>query len=144
MTDNVRLSSSTFVARQAKRYEESGGTQGTTLSGAPCLLLDYQGRSTGQWWRTVLVYAEQDGCFLVVASNGGSDEDPKWVASLQANPQVNLRVGPRRFPAVADRLSAAEKERVWPDLIKHFPTWDSYRSRTTRDLPVFRFTPLPE
>jgi F420H(2)-dependent quinone reductase len=61
-----------WVAKQAKTYEESGGTKGTTANGAPCLLLDYQGRRSGGWHRTVLIYARDADTYLIVAICGSN------------------------------------------------------------------------
>ncbi|WP_408909787.1 hypothetical protein [Streptomyces luteolus] len=41
--DGVVISPTGWVAEQARLYAESGGTQGTTIRGVPCLLLDYGG-----------------------------------------------------------------------------------------------------
>lgn len=141
MSELVELSPVGWVAKQAQAYEESGGTKSITQGGAPCLLLDYQGRRSGTWRRTVLIYGRDGDSYLVVASNGGSDVNPLWVLSLAANPEVRLRVGPDRFDAVAETLSAQEKARVWPHLVEVFARWDVYQQQTSRDIPVIRLTP---
>ncbi|MHC0430369.1 nitroreductase family deazaflavin-dependent oxidoreductase [Streptomyces sp. O3] len=138
--DEVVLSPEGWVARQARQYEESGGTKGTTMQGAPCLLLDYRGRRTGQWRRTVLIYGRDGDDYLIVASYGGSDRHPQWYLNLRAEPEVRLRVGPERFTAYAETLSAEEKARVWPALVGLFAPYEGYQSRTARDIPVVRLT----
>ncbi len=138
----VKISPVGWVARQARTYEESGGRAGTTIHGAPCLLLDYRGRRSGDWRRTVLIYGRDGDSFLIVASNGGSDADPLWYLSLVANPDVRLRVGPDRFPARAETLSAVEKDRVWPHLVEVFPQYAEYQRNTARDIPVVLLRPV--
>ncbi|MBB5869090.1 deazaflavin-dependent oxidoreductase (nitroreductase family) [Allocatelliglobosispora scoriae] len=140
MSESVKLSPVGWVAKQAALYEESGGTKGVTQGGAPCLLLDYLGRRSGVWRRTVLIYGRDGDDYLVVASNSGSDDEPLWLPSLRANPAVRLRVGPERFDAVAETLSADEKARVWPHLVEVFPRWDIYQRGTSRDIAVVRLT----
>nr|BCB17051.1 hypothetical protein [Streptomyces nobilis] len=134
------ISPTGWVAQQARLYEESGGTKGTTVQGAPCLLLDYKGRRTGQWRRTVLIYGRDGDDYLIVASNGGADEHPLWYRNLRDEPDVRLRVGTERFDARAETLSAAEKERVWPRLVDLFPPYADYRRKTSRDIPVVRLS----
>ncbi|MER5280548.1 nitroreductase family deazaflavin-dependent oxidoreductase [Streptomyces sp. NPDC002809] len=134
----AQVSPSTWVAKQAELYESSGGTKGTTQLGVPCLLLDYVGRRSGTLRRTVLMYGRDGDDYLVVGSNGGADSHPLWYLNLRANPSVELRVGPERFPAVAETLSADEKERVWPHLVEVFPRYAKYRGGTDRDIPVVR------
>ncbi|MFF1872198.1 nitroreductase family deazaflavin-dependent oxidoreductase [Streptomyces sp. CB03911] len=139
MSENEPTASPTgWVADQARRYEESGGTAGTTIQGAPCLLLDHLGRKSGQWRRTVLIYGRDGEDYLVVASLGGADHHPLWYLNLTANPEVRLRVGPERFTATAEELPAEEKARVWPSLVEVFPPYAGYQKKTSRDIPVIR------
>ncbi len=139
MTDHEATASPTgWVAEQARRYEESGGTAGTTIQGAPCLLLDTLGRRSGEWRRTVLIYGRDGEDYLIVASVGGSDHHPLWYLNLTGNPDVRLRVGPERFTARAETLDAEEKARVWPGLVEVFAPYAGYQAKTARDIPVVR------
>lgn len=134
----VAISPVEWVARQAREYEESGGTKGTTVQGVPCLLLDYVGRRSGGWHRTVLMYGRDGDDFLIVGSNGGKETHPLWYRSLQVNPRVRLRVGPERFEADASTVDAEEKARLWPYLSTVFDGWARYQEKTERDIPVVR------
>ncbi|MEV1022855.1 nitroreductase family deazaflavin-dependent oxidoreductase [Streptomyces sp. NPDC050264] len=141
MTDSdIAVSPAGWVAKQARVYEESGGTKGTTLQGAPCLLLDYEGRKSGQWRRTVLIYGRDGDDYLIVASYGGADDHPLWYLNLQANPDVRLRVGTERFTARAETLSPEDKARVWDSLVELFPPYADYQKKTSRDIPVVRLS----
>ncbi|WP_338702714.1 nitroreductase family deazaflavin-dependent oxidoreductase [Streptomyces sp. Q6] len=135
---DVVISPTGWVADQARRYEESGGTKGTTIQGVQCLLLDYKGRTSGQWRRTVLIYGRDGDDYLIVASYGGADQHPQWYLNLQANPDVRLRVGTERFAARAETLPAEEKARVWDSLVELFPQYAQYQKKTSRDIPVVR------
>ncbi|MGX1486536.1 deazaflavin-dependent oxidoreductase (nitroreductase family) [Streptomyces griseus] len=134
----VRNSPATWVAAQAELYESSGGTKGTTQLGVPCLLLDYVGRRSGIRRRTVLMYGRDGDDYLIVGSNGGSDSHPLWYLNLLDGPEVDVRVGTERFPALAETLPPEEKERVWPHLVEVFPRYAAYRAKTGRDIPVVR------
>ncbi|MET7871379.1 nitroreductase family deazaflavin-dependent oxidoreductase [Streptomyces cyaneofuscatus] len=136
----VEVSPTGWVARQAELYESSGGTKGATQLGVPCLLMDYVGRRSGVVRRTVLMYGRDGEDYLIVASNGGSDRPPLWYLNLRADPEVQLRVGTERFPAVAAPLPAEEKARVWPGLVELFPRYAQYQAGTERDIPVVRLT----
>ncbi|GAA2300322.1 nitroreductase family deazaflavin-dependent oxidoreductase [Streptomyces kunmingensis] len=136
----VVISPTGWVADQARIYEESGGTKGVTMQGVPCLLLDYKGRKSGQWRRTVLIYGRYGDDYLIVASYGGSDQHPMWYLNLQANPDVRLRVGTERFTARAETLPAEDKARVWDSLVELFPNYANYQKKTSRDIPVVRLT----
>ncbi|MFF1411867.1 nitroreductase/quinone reductase family protein [Streptomyces sp. NPDC058289] len=137
----VKLSPNPQVRDQAVRYEESDGTEGTDMNGSPCLLLDYQGRVSGEWRRIVLIHAkEDDDRYLIVASNSGSDNHPMWFASVEANPEVHVRVLGERFRARAEVLPPGEKARVWPLLLAVFPRYEQYQKGTDRDIPVLRIS----
>lgn len=136
--DDIVISPTGWVARQAKLYEESGGTEGATVQGVPCLLLDYRGRRTGQWRRTVLIYGTDGDDHLIVASNGGADQHPKWYLNLRDEPDVRLQVGPDKFAARAETLTPEEKARVWPGLVDLFAPYADYQQKTSRDIPVLR------
>jgi deazaflavin-dependent oxidoreductase (nitroreductase family) len=138
----VKISPVRWVAKQAQTYEESGGTKGTSVNGSPCLLLDYRGRRSGGWHRTVLIYARDAESYLIVASNGGANDHPLWYRSIEENPNVRLRVGTERFPARAETLSPEEKARVWPHLVEVFALYEKYQRNTSRDIPVVRLHPL--
>lgn len=136
----VKISPERRVAEQARRYEESNGTEATDLNGSPCLLLDYQGRRSGAWYRTVLIYGRDGDDYLIVASNGGAPRHPVWFNSLVENPEVHIRVGGERFQAHAEVLPPAEKARVWPRLLDVYAPYDDYQKKTDRDIPVIRLT----
>ncbi|WP_225846663.1 nitroreductase family deazaflavin-dependent oxidoreductase [Streptomyces sp. HPF1205] len=135
---SVRMSPEQWVADQARRYEESGGTEATDLNGSPCLLLDYKGRRSGEWHRTVLIYGEDGEDYLIVASKGGADKHPAWFLSLRENPEVHLRVLGERFAARAEVLSPQEKARVWPIMVSVYAPYEDYQKKTERDIPVVR------
>lgn len=136
--DNVKQSPSDWVAKQAETYETSGGTQGTDMQGSPCLLLDYRGRTSGEWHRTVLIYAQDGDDYLIVASKGGADDHPQWYLNIAADGDVHLRVDTERFAAKAETLSAEEKTRVWPLLLEVYAPYEDYQRNTSRDIPVVR------
>ncbi|MDI5967454.1 nitroreductase family deazaflavin-dependent oxidoreductase [Streptomyces sp. SL13] len=138
--DSVKQSPSDWVRQQAETYESSGGTEGTDMQGAPCLLLDYQGRSSGVWHRTVLIYGRDGDDYLIVASKGGAPEHPQWYRNISVNEQVHLRVGTERFAARAETLSAEDRQRVWPHLVEVFAPYDEYQRKTDREIPVVRLT----
>lgn len=125
-----------WVAQHIKSYVESNGSNGHHWRGMTTLLLTVRGRRSGRLLRTALIYGEDAGRHLIVASNGGSDEDPQWYRNLTADPQVHLQVGPEVFAAHARTASPAEKARLWPIMAKIFPTYDSYEAKSKRDIPL--------
>jgi deazaflavin-dependent oxidoreductase (nitroreductase family) len=86
-----------------ERYLATNGAQGyddNTLQ-APTLLLTTTGRKSGKTYTTPLNFAAHEGRYLLIASYGGSDANPKWYLNLVANPEVHVQVKADRFRAIA-------------------------------------------
>ncbi|MQY08148.1 nitroreductase/quinone reductase family protein [Actinomadura macrotermitis] len=132
-----------WVASHIRNYVETDGQKGHLYQGMPTLLLTTRGRRTGTLRRTALIYGEAEGRHLLVASNGGSDQDPAWYLNLTADPEVNVQVGAEKFPAHARTASPDEKQKLWPVMTAVFPTYDTYQTKSTRDLPLIILEPHP-
>ena len=68
-----------WVSEQVQQYEATGGKEGGTLEGAPCVILTTKGRKTGKLRKTPLMRIEHDGVYAVVASLGGAPPAPGLV-----------------------------------------------------------------
>ncbi|MGW7616081.1 nitroreductase family deazaflavin-dependent oxidoreductase [Streptomyces antimycoticus] len=139
--DHATDSPSDWVAEQTRTYLASGGTEGHESNGIYTLVLATTGRRTGIARRTCLIYGTAGEDFVVVASNGGADEDPAWFKNLQADPSVGAQVGGRRFTARARAASPAERELLWPRMASIFPLYDEYAQKTDREIPIVLLTP---
>jgi F420H(2)-dependent quinone reductase len=95
-------------------YRGTRGLLGKRLAGPPTLLLTTTGRKTGQARTNALIYYRDGSAWVVVASNGGSDRGPGWLANLRTEPHVLVQDGRRKYPAVAHVATGAERERLWP------------------------------
>ena len=131
-----------WVNKHIQRYVETDGAEGQFWQGTQNLLLTVTGRKSGVPRRTALIYAEDGADFLVVGSTGGADKHPLWYLNLVANPTVQVQVGARKFDATARTASPEEKERLWPLVVAVFPTYEDYRKKTSRDIPVVVLTPV--
>jgi deazaflavin-dependent oxidoreductase (nitroreductase family) len=83
------------------------------------LLLTTTGRRSGEPRTCALIYLKDGERLVVVASNGGSDHPPSWLLNLQADPDVGVQIGRKKFSARASVASAAERERLWPRVNRH-------------------------
>lgn len=135
-TEEVLDSPTGWVAKHVQRYVASDGKQGHLFNGMPTLLITTRGRRTGKLRRTALIYGEDGGRYVVVASNGGSDTHPAWYLNLVDQPEVEVRVGPEVFTAVARTATAADRPALWKLMAGIFPTYESYRARSSREIPV--------
>ncbi|RMF16006.1 MAG: nitroreductase family deazaflavin-dependent oxidoreductase [Candidatus Dadabacteria bacterium] len=123
-------------------YRISGGRLTTTLVPTlPMLLLTTTGRKSGKPRTVQIAYTEDDGTWLVVASNWGKEHHPAWSLNLEANPQANVQIGSEQIPVIAHRLSDDEKAAVWDRLVANVPNYGSYVERTDRNIRVYRLIP---
>jgi deazaflavin-dependent oxidoreductase (nitroreductase family) len=131
-----------WVAEHTRRYVESGGEDGHEWRpGVPTLLLTTTGRKSGVKRRTALIYGRDNADYVVVASNGGTPEQPAWYLNLEADPEVELQVLDATVAATATTVTGAERERLWALMREIWPAYDEYQSKTEREIPVVVLTP---
>jgi F420H(2)-dependent quinone reductase len=128
-----------WVRDQVDEYENSGGTQGTTLldTGLRVVIVTNTGARTGKVRKTPLMRVEHDGKYAAVASMGGAPKHPIWYYNLRANPQVEVQDGPKRTDMTARELTGAEREQWWERAVAAFPPYAEYKQKTSRQIPVF-------
>jgi len=122
-------------------YRASGGRLGARFRGAPVLLLTTVGRRSGQPRTVPLLYLEDGNGYVVVASVGGMSRNPAWFRNLEANPEVEVQVGPVRRRMLARRAGEGEKAAFWPKLVALYADYDVYQRRTERNIPVVVLSP---
>lgn len=129
------------AAKQVALYESSGGTRGTSLGGAPCVVLTTVGRRSGKARKAPLVRVEHEGRYCVVASMGGAPRHPEWYLNLCADPHVTLQDGPVVTDMVARTVEGAEREGWWAHATEVWPAYDGYQAKTDRVIPVVVLDP---
>ena len=125
-----------WIEEHLRRYKETNGEEGHIWRGVPTLLLTTTGRRTGEPYMTPLIYGEDDGRYIIVASRGGADAHPQWYRNLVAQPEVGVQVKADRFRARARTASAEEKPRLWQLMAQIWPAYNDYQARTSREIPV--------
>jgi len=118
-----------WVAEHTRTYLASGGTEGHEGNGVHTLVLATTGRRSGTPRRTCLIYGTSGGEYVVVASNGGAEEDPAWFMNLEADPSVGVQVSTRRFTARARAASSAERAWKKKAVICHMAGTGAYRRK---------------
>jgi len=118
------------------RYLATDGEEGHDWNGTQALLLTTTGRKTGQERVSPLIYGRHGDDYLIVASKGGTPENPAWYLNLEANPEVVLQVKGDKFKARARTATPEEKAVMWPIMTKEWPDYDTYQTKTDRDIPI--------
>ena len=123
-------------------YRLSRGLVGHRMPGMPAmLLLDHVGAKSGKARTTPLVYIEDGDAFVIVASKGGHPKHPAWFHNLRANPETTIQVGSRRIPVTARVATDAERERLWPEVVRAYSGYEGYQRRTDRKIPLVILEP---
>ena len=125
-----------WIADHMKRYLDTDGEDGHLFNGVPTLLLTTTGRKSGDKIQTPLIYGENDGRYLLVASMGGAPKHPAWYLNLDADKSVSIQVMGDKFEAKARTANAEEKPALWEQMAKLFPNYTEYQGKTTREIPV--------
>jgi len=126
-----------FGEKHVQRYRETGGDVGHRWKrGSKILLLTTKGRNSGKPHTTPLIYEEDGERYVIVASKGGAPAHPGWYRNLQQDPTVELQVLDEVFPAHARTAEGEERERLWQLVNQQWPDYDSYQTKTDREIPV--------
>jgi deazaflavin-dependent oxidoreductase (nitroreductase family) len=137
--------------RHVELYLKSDGAEGHVLDfnrpGVPavnCLLLQTTGRKSGVSKTTPLIYGDDGGGFVVVASKGGAPAHPAWFLNIQDQPEVRIQVVNKKYRGIARITAGAERERLFQMMAGLFPSYNDYQAKTTREIPVVVLEPREE
>jgi deazaflavin-dependent oxidoreductase (nitroreductase family) len=138
----VHDSPESWVSEHIQKYVETDGAEGHIWNGVPTLLLTTKGRKSGALRRTALIYGKHGSSYLIVASQGGAPSHPAWYLNLTEHPEVQVQVGADKFAAHARTASEQEKPELWAEMIKIWPAYDEYQTKTDRPIPVVVLDPV--
>ncbi len=136
-----------WMQDHVNRYLATNGADGhmmTTPGGTrpvPTLLLTTTGRKSGEKFLFPLIYGREGRNYIVVASKGGAPEDPGWYKNLVQDPHVSFQVIDKTFTGTARTATGGERSHLWTLMAGIFPTYDDYRKKTDREIPVVALEP---
>ena len=132
-------STSEWVRNQVETYEKSAGTEGNTLlkTGIPVIIVTMRGAKSGNVRKIALIRVEHEGSYALVASRGGSDENPDWYSNLLAHPtEVLVQDGPAPFRVTVREVKGEEYNTWWERSAAVFPQYNEYKAKTSRVIPL--------
>jgi deazaflavin-dependent oxidoreductase (nitroreductase family) len=135
-SEDVHDNPTGWIAQHIRRYVESDGEEGHRFHGLDSLLLTTRGRRSGKLRRTALYYGEDDGRYVVVASDGGNPNHPAWYLNAIADPEVEVQIRGEEFAARARPATASERPRLWALMTAIFPKYLEYQAKAGREIPV--------
>ncbi len=120
-----------------RAYVTTAGADGHLWHGVPTLLLTTLDRDSGRTLRTPLIYCEDAGRHIVLASAHGAPEHPRWYRNLTAHPEVRLQVGAASFMAQARTATPGEREMYWEMMTALWPPFEDDRAAARpREIPL--------
>ncbi|HYC55591.1 MAG TPA: nitroreductase family deazaflavin-dependent oxidoreductase [Candidatus Binatia bacterium] len=105
------------------------------------LLLTTRGRKSGELRSCPLTYFEDDGRYVLIASNGGNDRHPAWYLNLQADPSATVEIGSDTKDVTASTAVGEERQRLWKAAVDMNPQYGVYEGITARQIPVVVLSP---
>jgi deazaflavin-dependent oxidoreductase (nitroreductase family) len=134
-----------WVREQVTEYEASGGERANTLrdTDMPIIVVTSRGAKSGKLRKNPVMRVEHDGEYALVASKGGTPENPEWYHNLVEHPrEVTIQDGPEPVAATVREVTGDEKAQWWERAVAAYPPYDEYQQNTTRQIPVFIATPV--
>jgi deazaflavin-dependent oxidoreductase (nitroreductase family) len=122
-------------------FRSTHGRVGRSVRGMPVLVLETRGRRSGKLRSVPLLFVEDGGDWVVMASSGGDPRHPAWFLNLEAQPRGTVITAAGRRRVAATVTGGEERERLFGRLAEVYSGFHSYRERTTRELPVVRLRP---
>ena len=131
-------------------YLRTDGAEGHlvdfTIAGGPietpCLILKTTGRRSGEAKMIPLIYGQDAGRYVIIASKGGAPEHPAWYLNLEAMPEVEFQVIDKKYRGVASTVrDGAERKRLYAMMAAIYPPYIDYQAKTEREIPVVVLEP---
>ncbi len=128
-----------FMAFNSFLLRLSRGRIGSKLGTQTVLILHTIGRTSGQERTVPIAYFQQDGHYLIVASNWGKDKQADWYLNLKKDPHAKLEIDGRLMPVMAREAEGEEYDRLWKFVTQRHPPYQDYQKMTTRQIPIMLF-----
>lgn len=124
-----------------EQFRANEGRVGPPFAGAPMTLLHHRGRKSGTAYVNPVMYlaSDDDGKVMYVfATKSGAPDNPAWYANLVAAGSAEVEVGTDTFPVSVRELTGPERDRVYAEQVRRYPTFGEYETKTAgvRTIPV--------
>ena len=116
-------------------HKLSGGLN--KLGGDDVCFVTMTGARSGRTLTIPLMHVPHEEGVLLVASQGGAPKNPVWYHNLVKYPDIEVEHRGRNMKLRARLAEPAEKASLWPICDQSYAPYAEYRTRTTRDIPVF-------
>ncbi|HMB21959.1 MAG TPA: nitroreductase/quinone reductase family protein, partial [Anaerolineales bacterium] len=98
---------------------------------------------SGQEHINPAMYVKDGERWIVIASKGGAPTNPNWYYNLRVHPLVTIEVGKETYQARASVVEEEpERTRLYEKMIDMMSSFEEYRQKTRRKIPVIMLTPV--
>lgn len=126
-----------FNQQIIEQFRANNGIVGGPFEHMKLLLVTAKGAKSGKEHTFPVAYTMDGDKYVIIASKGGAPDNPAWYFNLLANPEVTVEEGNEKFNARATNVTGAERERLYAQHAAHYPQFNDYKAKTTREIPVF-------
>ncbi|WP_328603371.1 nitroreductase family deazaflavin-dependent oxidoreductase [Amycolatopsis sp. NBC_00345] len=137
-----RLLAKFFTGTHRNVLKLTGSRVMAKMGGNEIGILTTTGRKTGRLRSHPVITIPDGEDRLIVATNAGAANHPYWVRNVLANPEVELELKGETRKMRAKVLEEAEKQELWPKLVKAYKMYDTMQNKTDREIPVVRLIPV--
>lgn len=124
-------------------FRANSGKVGGWFEGKTLLLLHTKGAKSEQERINPTAYVRDNGNLVIIASKGGAPTNPDWYYNILANPLVTVEVGKEKHQASASVVEEEpERTRLYEKMIGMMSSFEEYRQKTSRKIPVIVLTPV--
>jgi deazaflavin-dependent oxidoreductase (nitroreductase family) len=123
-------------------FRANDGKVGGRFEGRTLLLLHTTGAKTGREHVNPVAYVRNGEDYVVIASKGGAPDNPDWYYNILAHPRLTVEVGTRTFDVEAQVTEEPERTRLYNKMAGMMDSFNDYRRKTNRVIPVIELTPV--
>jgi deazaflavin-dependent oxidoreductase (nitroreductase family) len=122
-------------------FRANEGRVGGYFEGAPVVLVQHRGRTSGRDYVTPTMYLPDDGdpdTIYVFATKGGAPTNPDWYYNLIAAGEGTVERGTDTYPVNVRELTGTERDRIYDEQARRYPGFADYARQTNgvRTIPV--------
>jgi deazaflavin-dependent oxidoreductase (nitroreductase family) len=90
-----------------------------------------------------LIYIATGRGYAVIASFAGSPTHPAWYLNLEAAGSADIQVRGKRLRVRAEPVprESDRYDEIWSRAVALYPDYETYKTRTTRHIPVVELLP---
>ena len=125
-----------FNRNLIEEFRANGGKVSGMFERSPLVILTTTGAQSGQPRTFPVVYTRDGERLVVVASKGGSDQNPAWYHNLVAHPTVTVELPDETYQARAVVVEGDDRDRLYRAHADRMPQFDEYQAKTARRIPV--------